>query len=131
MRARLRSGWCSRQAGFFVLIELLIVVLIIAALASFYLTSSTAPGGGGGGSGGATTVPGKAREQAESAVCRNNLQQVRAALGIQLSTAGSYPADLGSLEVGVPLSCPVGGEPYEYDAGTGQVHCPHPGHESY
>jgi len=134
MRARVRSGLGSRQAGFLVLIELLIVVLIIAALAAFYLTSNSSlvgGRGGGGKQGGATTMPGKAREQAESAVCRNNLQQVRAAVATQLATAGSNPPDLESLQVGVPLTCPVGGEPYAYDASTGQVQCTHPGHESY
>ncbi len=133
MRARVRSGSGSRQAGFLVLIELLIVVLIIAALAAFYLTSSGSllGGGGGGKKGGPTTMPGKAREQAESAVCRNNLQQVRAAVATQFATAGSNPPDLASLQVGVPLTCPVGGESYEYDASTGQVHCTHEGHEAY
>jgi hypothetical protein len=117
-----------------VLIELLIVVLIIAALATFYMmsrgsllggTDAASPEGKG------TTTAGKAREQAQSAVCRNNLLQIRAAISTTSATTGAYPADLDSVSVGVPLSCPVGGEPYDYDASTGQVHCPHPGHESY
>jgi hypothetical protein len=133
MRVRVRSGSRSSQAGFLLLLELLIVVLIIAALAAFFLTSGGGALGGGGANpeGGPRTMPGKAREQAESAVCRNNLQQVRAAVSTALATTGSSPADLESLQIGVPLSCPVGAEPYQYDASTGQVQCTHPGHESY
>jgi hypothetical protein len=129
MRERARSGWRSREAGFLVLIELLIVVLIIGVLAAFYLTS------GGGAAvnpkGGPTTMPGKAREQAESAVCRNNLQQLRAAIGTQLATTGENPPDLASLSAGVSTTCPVGEEEYVYDPSTGQVSCAHPGHEGY
>ena len=135
MRERARSGWRSREAGFLVLIELLIVVLIIGALAAFYLTSGGGALGGGGGAvnpeGGPTTMPGKAREQAESAVCRNNLQQLRAAVGTAFATTGENPPDLSSLSAGVSSSCSVGGEEYGYDASTGQVSCAHEGHEGY
>ena len=140
MRTRRRSGWRSAEAGFLVLIEILIAVVIIAMLASYFLMGSG--GGSKKGTGGepglmpdvggqATSIPGKARDEAESVVCRNNLQQLRAAIAMYQSTNGGFPPDLQSLQAGVPLTCPVGGEPYEYDANTGQVHCVHPHHEGY
>ena len=138
MRMRRRSGWRSSEAGFLVLIEILVAVVIIAMLASYFLTGT--PGVSGGGSrsgvpgavsGEATSVPGKARDAAEGVVCRNNLGQVRAAIANYQATNGTFPPDLPSLQVGVPLTCPVGGEPYQYDSNTGQVNCTHPHHEGY
>jgi len=131
------SGWRRSEAGFLVLIEILVAVVIIAMLASYFLTGSPA-GTSGGGSGVAapitgehTSIPGKAMDEAESAVCRNNLQQVRAAIATYQATNGGFPPDLQSLQVGVPLTCPVGGEPYQYDPNTGQVNCTHHRHEGY
>ncbi len=136
MKMRLRSEWRESQGGFLVLIELLIVVVIIAALASYFWTggSSVSGGrtvtGGPGGQGGATSIPGKARERAESVVCRNNLSQIRAAIQTHQATMGSYPSGLESLDTsGLPLNCPDSGEAYQYDPSTGQVSCPtHPGY---
>jgi hypothetical protein len=139
MRMRRPSGWRSSEAGFLVLIEILVAVVIIAMLASYYLTGSgTVAGRGGSGSGLSpnvegepTSIPGKARDEAESVVCRNNLGQVRAAIANYQATNGTFPPDLPSLQVGVPLTCPVGGEPYQYDPNTGQVNCTHRHHEGY
>ena len=138
MRMRRRSGWRSSEAGFLVLIEILVAVVIIAMLASYFLTGTPGVSGGGNGSGvpgsvsgEATSVPGKARDAAEGVVCRNNLGQVRAAIANYQATNGTFPPDLPSLQVGVPLTCPVGGEPYQYDPNTGQVNCTHPHHEGY
>ncbi len=91
------------------------------------------PGGtGGSGSGGdAATVLGGTRDRAQDAVCRNNLSQLRAAIGIQAGATGVNPPSLDSLHAGVELACPGGGEPYQYDPATGTVRCVHPGHESF
>ena len=142
MRVRHRWGWRNpgaglspnahqRRSGFWALIEILIVCLIIAAAVSWYLTSQKTVGAvAGGNTAGykSTTVPGVAKERAEGVVCQNNLQQLRAAIAMYQSNNGTLPATLQDLNAGVPLQCPVGGEPYTYDPTTGQVHCTHPGH---
>jgi type II secretory pathway pseudopilin PulG len=135
MKTRLRWDWRERQGGFLVLIEILVVVVIIAMLAGYFLTGGGGLGGGRSGGknakGEATTVPGKAIEDAESTVCRNNLSQLRTAIATYMATNGSNPPDLETLQAQVPLTCPVGGEAYQYEASTGKVTCPHPGHTSY
>jgi hypothetical protein len=134
MRAKHPWGWRSSQAGFWSLIELLIVCLIIMAAVAWYLTSQQTVGAVAGGNPAAyksTTVPGVAKERAQGVVCQNNLQQIRTAISIYQSNSGSLPPTLEDLNAGVPLKCPVGGEPYTYDPSTGQVHCTHPGHVQY
>lgn len=121
--ARLRSASRSRERGFLTLIALLLVVVIIAVVFALYF--------GGSQAGPAATTPGAARERAEGVLCRNNLGQLRAAISMHQSTAGELPHSLESLGAGVALTCPVGGEPYEYDPVTGRVRCPHPGHGRY
>ncbi len=121
----------SSERGFFTLIGLLAAIVIIAILFVVYF------GGGGGGSSGAggvgtpATTLGGAKDRAGDAVCRNNLSQLRAAVSLQLATAGANPPSLEGLQPGIALSCPVGDEPYQYDPATGKVRCAHPGHEAY
>jgi hypothetical protein len=64
-------------------------------------------------------------------VCRNNIQQLRAAVSIYQGSSQAFPPSLESLNAGISLTCLEGGEPYDYDPSTGQVHCVHPGHEGY
>ncbi len=80
------------------------------------------------------TVPGLAVLAAKDDVCRNNLSQDRSSIQIFHSTNGDegYPAKLEDLRLGHDFCyCPVGHERYTYDPNTGEVHCPHPGHEKY
>ena len=129
-RVRRGRGRRSREGGFFTLIGLLVVIVIIGMLMAMY---GGFPGGGKGssGSGGAVTVLGGAKGRAESVVCQNNLQQLRAAISIYQGGNQAFPPSVESLNAGISLSCPVGGEPYEYDPSTGQVHCVHPRHERF
>lgn len=124
-----RLALSNREHGFFTLIGLLLALVIIVMLFSMY----GLPGGtGGAGSGGdAATVIGGTKDRAQDVVCRNNLAQLRAAIGIQAGASGVNPPSLDSLHAGVDLACPGGGEPYEYDPATGRVSCVHPGHESF
>lgn len=124
-----QSGWRRAEAGYFTLIGLLAAIVIIAILFVVFLD-----GGGGGSSGtgtGGTTTPGKAKERAQDVLCQNNLIQLRTEMSIYESTAGTRPPSLASLDTQVVLNCPIGGEPYEYDPLSGQVHCVHPGHGGY
>ena len=125
MKTKSRLDWRSPRRGFFTLIGLLAAMVIMAILVVLYLGG---PGGGGVPAGGMRTTPGAAKESAQSVVCANNLTQLRTAIDIYQGMHGSYPRSLEELETGIELTCPVGGEPYEYDAQTGQVRCPHPGH---
>ncbi len=114
------------------LVGLLAVIAIIAILVVVFLN-----GGGSGGSsrkdGLGSTVPGEVKLKAKDEECRSNLGQVRQFIQVALSTSeGGPPSTLD--EVHAPagiLNCPIGHEHYTYDPNTGQVHCPHPGHENY
>jgi hypothetical protein len=123
------SAWRSSERGFLALIGLLVVLVIIMLL---YRNEFGGPAGGR--SGEPQTTLGGSINRAESTVCRNNLQQLRVAIGIYQGNNGSFPPSLDTLQqstTSLVLACPVGNEPYQYDADTGAVHCVHPGHESY
>lgn len=78
------------------------------------------------------TVYGKAIDTSKSAVCRNQLSQLRA--GIETyktaSTDGALPKSFKDIGLGVSntfYQCPVSDKPYTYDPATGAVACPtHP-----
>lgn len=80
-----------------------------------------------------TTVLGRARYDAKDDVCRSNLASLRQAIQIfESSNDDQPPASLADTKLGSDFyRCPVGHEPYVYDASTGTVHCIHPGHEKY
>jgi prepilin-type N-terminal cleavage/methylation domain-containing protein len=113
----------------FTLVELLIVILIILILAAIILPNYI---------GGKRTSDGKTVRApvtvAKDSVCQQNIRQVRQA--IQAFTAadpdGKMPQSLSDMRETAPISrCDVGKEPYLYDPQTGQVRCPHPGHENF
>lgn len=81
-----------------------------------------------------TTIPGAVKLKAQDTVCQSDLQQVRDAIELASSSDadGKFPASLSELKLPSELlHCPIGHEAYVYDPATGQVHCPHPGHEKY
>lgn len=112
------------------LVATLIVIAIIAILAVTMI-------GGSGKStrkdGLGTTVPGKVKAAARDDVCRSNLNQVRAAIQIERANADDAPpASLNDIRLSEEYrQCAIGKEPYEYNPETGDVKCPHPGHEKY
>jgi hypothetical protein len=79
------------------------------------------------------TVPGAVKYAAKDDVCRSNLSQVRSALQIvAMANEDQFPTDLKETKLPAEFYfCPVGKETYTYDPATGQVNCPHLGHEKY
>jgi len=119
------------------LVATLIVIAIMAILAVVLLRGSGALSSGPAQSsrpdGKGTTTMGAAEWAARDTVCQSNLGQVRAAITILMGANEDHPPE-DIKETKLPKEfyfCPVGKEPYTYDATTGQVHCPHPGHEKY
>jgi len=126
------SAWRSAERGFLMLIALLVVVVIVMLL---YRNQLGGPvGGRQGGPGGPQTLVGGSVDRAQSTLCRNNLAQLRAAIAIYQGNAGSFPPTLEVLRQynqSLALTCPVGGESYQYDPGAGGVHCVHEGHGAF
>lgn len=79
------------------------------------------------------TLIGRSALRAQDTKCLSNLGQVRQ--GIQIATDpvdDVRPQSLADTRLGAQFyQCPIGKEPYTYDAATGTVKCPHPGHEKY
>lgn len=114
------------------LVATLIVVVIILILLVVFLrpTGGTSPRADKKG----YTVLGLARYSALDTQCKSDLDQVRLAIQTAKASSGddTFPATLEDLHLGPQFSkCPVGGEKYIYDPQTGEVHCPHPGHEKF
>jgi hypothetical protein len=114
----------------------LIVIAIIAILAVVIFKGSGVFGATGqekarpDGRGG--TLPGLVTAQAEDSVCRSNLSQLRMAINMQRTTSDTPPATIEETKLGPNfLKCPMGDEKYQYDAATGEVFCPHLGHEKF
>lgn len=116
------------------MLGLLLATAIIAILAVLLLGGPEAFRGSGEEGGGRLGGMVKARQTAKDTVCRSNLVQLRHGLEMERSATGEYPASLeevAQVYPGVQTDCPVGGEPYDYDAAAGEVKCIHPGHERY
>ncbi len=115
------------------LVATLIVLVIIAMLAVVMMNGSLGPGQSSRKDGLGTTIPGKVKLAAKDDVCRSNLSQTR--LGIQIARTNADdapPATLDETRIGKDfMACPIGKEPYQYDAQTGEVKCVHLGHEKY
>lgn len=79
------------------------------------------------------TMVGRSLLRAQDSKCQSNLGQVRQ--GIQIATdpvENTAPQTLEETRLGGQFYvCPIGKERYQYDPATGQVKCPHPGHEKY
>jgi len=119
----------GNERGSWSLIGLLITVVIGLVLVLMFLGPQSKSGRG------PHTTAGKAIEMAKDTECKSNVQQIRSAILAYRSENEAAPASLADLKLGTAnpefFKCPVGHEAYVYDAATGTIHCPHPGHENY
>lgn len=117
------------------LVGVLVAVAIVILAVLFFTTGGRFLGGkvqerpdGKG-----ETLIGRSMYAGKDDVCISNIKQVRMALDIATDPVeGTHPQSIEETKLGDQFyKCPVGGEAYEYDPTTGQVHCPHKGHEKY
>lgn len=120
----------------FSLVEIIVVLAILALLVGAFATGgfgmfSTKVAGRADGKG--NTLVGRVKYSAKDVECRSNLNQVRQAVMIFRSTNDDLPPeDITYTRLGQDFyKCPVGGEPFTYEPQSGDVKCPHPGHEKY
>lgn len=113
------------------LVATLAVLAIICILAAVYFGSNNGgkaakPDGRG------TTTLGAAKASAEDSVCKSNISQARQLLYVARTSDEEYkPATVAEIPGAKSVSkCPVGKEPYTFDA-TGEIKCPHVGHEKF
>jgi len=128
----------TKRLGAFSLVSTLVTIAIMAMLAVGLMYGSGAFSGGKPKSpradGRGPPIPGLVKAEAQDTVCQSNLGQVRSALQIAQSSSGddTFPETLEETRIGANFyKCPMGKEPYVYDRATGQVTCPHPGHEKF
>ncbi|MDI9635049.1 hypothetical protein QPK87_31120 [Kamptonema cortianum] len=118
------------------LVGTIVTIAILALLAIAFVVGPDAFGGKKSSrpDGKGTTVVGRAGWAAKDEACRSNIDQVRSGITIYSSSDpdGTPPPTIEDTRIGSDFyRCPVGKEPYLYDPSTGQVKCPHPGHEKY
>ncbi len=115
--------------GMLVAAAIVLVAVVVFTTDPFHFSGAAPARADGKG----TTVMGASIYKAKDATCQSNLQQLRMSLQANADPSeGAFPQSLEETRLGPEfLKCPVGGEPYVYDPQTGQVHCPHPGHERF
>ena len=105
------------------MIGLLVVIVIIAILAVVILRPGSKDDT-------KKSMPAQVQEKATGVECQSNLSQVRQMIQMYQTDNEQNPPGLQALS-GLPaefLRCPVGGQPYWYDAASGRVGCRHAGH---
>jgi hypothetical protein len=121
----------SRQSGQ-TLVATVIVIAIIAILAVALLSGGFGGGGSNRPDGLGKTMPTKTKLSAQDAVCRVKLDNARAAIKIASIEPDVTPQSIDDLNL--PASeraCPIGNEPYVFNAADQTIKCVHPGHEKF
>ena len=111
----------------FTLIEILVVIVIIAIMIT--IVTGMLTGRTKSGEKGKSPIQG-----AQGAVCTSNLFNIRQSISIHKmgDENEANPQSLTELKLSAEvLYCADGKVAYQYDAATGQVRCPTPGHERY
>lgn len=117
------------------LIGTMVALVILLGATAFYFTGglglmeepSERPDGKG------ETIVGRSMYAAKDSNCRTQLQQLRMSVVIHTDPVNDiFPTRIQDLEMGLSYYlCPVGEENYGYNPSTGEVSCPHLGHEDY
>ena len=115
------------ERGWATIAELLVGLVIIGLLMAFLLPRYLGKDAG---------VSKSPVQRARDIECMNNLRSLRQSIDMYRIDHEGPPPNLESLastytSAGTLFRCPVGGENYIYDANSGSVRCPHPGHERY
>lgn len=121
-----------RQRGQTLVASLVVVAIILICVVVFMKgTSDTAPKAKADGRG--KTVLGNARASAQDEVCKSNLGQARQLLQVARTSDEEFkPNTVAEIPgAGSVCKCPVGKEDYFFDAESGDIKCPHLGHEKY
>jgi hypothetical protein len=79
----------------------------------------------------ASSIPGKALAKAETVDCKNNLQQLRSSIQMDVDQGQQPPASIGQGPMASVSKCPITGKTYGYDPQTGKVWCTTSGHEKF
>ena len=113
------------------LVGLLVSMAIIVAIGYFVFRGN--PNAPKRADGQGETVIGRSMLAAKDDKCLSNLGQTRQFIQIATDPVDdTRPQSLDEAKVPHDFQvCPIGKESYTYDPATGQVHCPHPGHEKY
>src|SRR5207302_4229572 len=108
-----------------IMVVLVSVMVLAAVMLPRYLGGKTADG----------KIIKSPKSAAQDVVCRTYLNQVRSAIAVAKTMetdSNASPKSLAELKLPAEVThCAVGGEEYVYSPETGEVHCPHPGHEKY
>lgn len=120
------------------LIEMLVVLVILGLLIGAFSTGGFGLLRGAGADNPrkdriGETIVGRSKAAGKDVVCRSNLGQVRQAIMIYRTNSDDAPPEsIAELKLPAEFSkCPLGNEPYILNPETGEVRCPHPGHEKY
>ena len=120
------------------LMGVMIAMAVVAFAVVFFVSGGFGMMGGeekeGRDDGLGKTLIGQARYAAEDRACKTQLEQVRQLVGLATDPVdNTRPTALSEVD-GLPTGydrCPIDKQNYEYDAATGEVTCPHEGHEDY
>jgi hypothetical protein len=121
-----------RNRGQTLVASLVVVAIILVCVVIFMKgTGDTKPKAKADGRG--QTVLGNARASAQDEVCKSNLSQARQLLMVARTTDEEFKPNTVAEIPGISSvgKCPVGKEDYIFDAQTGEIKCPHLGHEKY
>jgi hypothetical protein len=122
----------TRESGQTLAASLVVIAIIAIAVVVFIKgTADTAPKMKADGRG--KTVLGNARASAQDEVCKSNIGQARQLLQVAKATDEEMkPVTVAEIPGATGVSkCPVGKEDYKINAETGEIKCPHLGHEKY
>ena len=117
------------------LVEVLVVVTVVLVLTLMWAKGGigTSDGGSDRPDGEGKTLVGRSLLAGKDTKCRSNIRQMRMSIEISRDpTTDRAVGTLAAIGLGEEFyTCAVGGETYEYDGATGDISCPHPGHDKY